>query len=84
MTKKLIKSLTINDKKRLIAFGQQIERLRNLQKLTIYDVTGIDMPVKSRQHWRRIEAGKKNINLTTFFKIAETLNIKPEELIKDI
>jgi hypothetical protein len=52
--------------------------------MSVYDVTGEDMAIKSRQHWQSIENGVKNINLVTIFKIAQTLDVKAEDLIKGI
>ena len=64
--------------------GSKIRQIRELKNQTVYDVTGDDLLIKSRQHWQSIENGKKNINVTTVFKIAKTLGVKPEDLIKDI
>jgi transcriptional regulator with XRE-family HTH domain len=72
------------EKKVLAAFGQKVREIRDKKKLSVYDVTGDDMPIRSRQHWQAIESGEKNINLMTLFRIAETLEVKPEELIKGL
>lgn len=69
-----------NDQRNLKAFGERVKELRSKKNLTIYDVTGSDMPIKSRQHWGRIERGEKNINLTTIYKVAATLEISPDKL----
>lgn len=42
------------------------------------------MPIRSRQHWQRIEKGEKNINLTTLFKISKSLKVRAVELIEGI
>lgn len=73
-------SSAIADKSVLREFGSAVQKLREQQKLTVYDVTGEDMPIKSRQHWQAIESGKKNINLTTVYKVAKTLNVNPSDL----
>lgn len=82
MTKKNNKTLSVADIKLLKNFGERVRQIRNSKKLTVYDVTGDDMPIKTRQHWQDIENGKKNINFTTFFKVADSLEIKPEDLLK--
>ena len=69
------------DKKTLRAMGAKIKKLREKADLSVFDLTGDDMPIKSRQHWQLIENGQKNINITTLFKIAKTLCVKPEDLI---
>lgn len=72
------------DKKILRAFGERVRDLRERKKLTVYDVTGDDMPIKSRQHWQRIEAGQKNVNLTTVFKVARSLEIGADVLMRGV
>ncbi|MGE3263114.1 MAG: helix-turn-helix domain-containing protein [Bacteriovoracia bacterium] len=75
-------SLTSGEKKLLKVFGTRVRAIREQQKKSVYDVTGDDMPIKTRQHWQMIEAGKKNIQLTTISKIAESLEISSGELFK--
>lgn len=70
------------DRKLLKAFGNRVKQIREGKKRTVYDVTGDDMPVKTRQHWQMIENGKKNIQLTTIARIADSLEIEPAELFK--
>lgn len=77
-------TLSALDKKNLKAFGAVVRELREKKKLNVFDVTGDDMPIKSRQHWHRIEAGTKNINLSTIFKVAHTLDVAPYELFKGL
>ena len=72
------------DRKLLKTFGEKIRIIRESKKLSVYELTGDDMPIKSRQHWQRIESGQKNINLTTFLKIARSLQIEPSKLLNDI
>lgn len=73
-----------SDRKTLASFGDRVKTLREKKGLTVYDITGEDMPIKSRQHWQRIENGQKNVNLTTVFKMAQTLNVKIEDLFKGL
>ncbi len=76
--------LSNTDKKLLKIFGSRIRHIREKKNLTVYDVTGDDMPVKSRQHWQSIENGNKNINITTVFKVAKSLEVHPEDLLKNL
>ena len=79
------KSILSNaDKKLLKLFGSRIRQIREKKNLTVYDITGDDMPVKSRQHWQSIENGNKNINVTTVFKIAKSLDVYVEDLLKNL
>lgn len=73
-----------SDKDFLIEFGNRVKEIRLKRFDNIYDATGEDMPIKTRQHWQLIENGKKNINLTTLKKIALTLDVKLEALLKDL
>lgn len=72
------------DKKILRIFGERVREIRERKKLSVYDVTGDDMPIKSRQHWQKIEAGQKNINLTTVVKVARSLEVRTDELVKGL
>ena len=76
--------LSNSDKKLLKAFGSRVRQIREKKNQSVYDITGDDMPIKSRQHWQSIENGQKNINVTTVFKVAKSLGVHPEELIKGI
>lgn len=79
--KKGTKLVTAADKKVLKKLGERIGEIRTKKKLTVYDVTGEDLPIKSRQHWQKIEAGQLSLTFVTFLKIAETLKIAPEDLL---
>lgn len=61
-----------------------MRQIREGKKLSVYDLTGDDMPIKSRQHWQRIENGQKNVNVTTVLKLAKSLKVSAEELFKAI
>jgi len=76
------KLISSSDKTLLKAIGSKIQQERLRQDLNVFDITGDDMPIKSRQHWQAIEAGKKNFNITTLYKVAATLKITPDKLIK--
>lgn len=78
--KKKNTSISKDDVKNILVVGQRIKEIREHMNLSVYDITGDDMPIKSRQHWQRIENGQKNINLTTIFKIARTLDVKVAEI----
>lgn len=72
------------DKRTLKFVGNRIREIREKRKLSVYDVTGEDMAIKTRQHWQAIENGYKNINLTTVFKVARTLEVGVDELLRGI
>lgn len=74
--------LSSNDKKHLKALGGKIREIREKKKLTVYDVTGEDMLIKSRQHWQKIEAGNLSLTFVTFLKIAQSLEVQPNEILK--
>lgn len=84
MAKRSKKLVLTKDRALLRAIGQKIRKFREQRKLMVYDLTGDDMPIRSRQHWQKIEAGNKNFNIATLFKIAKTLNVSPEEILKGI
>lgn len=68
----------------LLGVGENIAAVRKKKGLSVYDVTGEDLPVTSRQHWQRIEGGKKSITLVTLFKVAKTLGVSADSLIEDL
>lgn len=74
--------LSSSDKKKLAKLGERIKEIREKKKLTVYDLTGDDMPIKSRQHWQKIEAGQLSLTFVTFLKVAESLEVSPSEITK--
>ncbi len=81
MAEKKEKRLVLSgDKKILKKFGDRVREIREKKRLSVYDVTGEDLGIKSRQHWQRIENGQKNINLTTIIKVARILEVDPQDL----
>ena len=84
MAKNKRAKLTKADMRLLKSFGERVRQLREQKKLSVYDVTGKDLAIKSRQHWQKIENGQKNINLTTVRKIAETLKVDIKELLSEM
>ncbi|HEX7675871.1 MAG TPA: helix-turn-helix transcriptional regulator [Bdellovibrio sp.] len=76
--------ISSTDKKILKALGERIREIREKKKLTVYDVTGEDLLIKSRQHWQKIEAGQLSLTFVTFYKIAQSLEIPPVELLKGL
>lgn len=75
-------SLRTGEKKLLRSFGDKVRAIRERKKQSVYDLTGDDMPIKNRQHWQMIENGKKNIQLITVFKVAESLDVEPADLFR--
>ena len=76
--------LTAKDRKVLKAIGQRIQEIRLNKRFTVYDVTGDDLLIKSRQHWQKIEAGQLSLTFVTFYKIALSLEVEPAELLAGI
>lgn len=76
--------LSLNDKRILKNLGKRIKEIREKKNLTVYDVTGEDLLIKSRQHWQKIEAGQLSFTFVTFYKIAQSLDIQPNELLKGL
>jgi len=72
------------DKKLLKALGERVRELREKKKLTVYEVTGEDLLIKSRQHWQKIEAGQLGLTFVTFYKVAQSLDVPPNELLKGL
>ena len=69
-----------SNKEALKKFGENIRKLRNVQKLSLRDVSvncNIDNSKISK-----IEQGQVNITLTTILDLAKGLNIQPSELMK--
>lgn len=75
--------ISAKEKAILRAIGARIRQIREAKGLSVYDITGDELPIKDRQHWQRIEGGK-NINLTTVYRVAEALQVKAEELLRGI
>ena len=75
--------ISSQDRKLLKKFGLLVREKREKMGWTLFDVTGDDLGIKSCGHWQFIESGKKNINLTTFFKVCRTLEIHPSILLKN-
>lgn len=76
--------ISAQDRKLLKALGDRIREIRNKKKLSVYDVTGEDLPIKSRQHWQKIEAGQLSLTFITLNKIAQALDVSPSELLKGL
>lgn len=74
--------VSLDDKKVLKQLGERIKEIREKKMLTVYDVTGEDLPIRSRQHWQKIEAGQLSLTFVTFVKIAKSLKVQPKELLK--
>lgn len=76
--------ITAADKKLLVKLGRKIKNVREAKGFTVYDVTGEDMPIRSRQHWQKIEAGQLSLTFVTFLKIAKTLNQSPASILENL
>lgn len=76
--------VSAQDKKLLKALGTRIREVRNKKKLSVYDVTGEDLPIKSRQHWQKIEAGQLSLTFITLNKIAQSLDVPLSDIVKNL
>ena len=76
--------VSAQDKKLLKALGTRIREIRNKKKLSVYDVTGEDLPIKSRQHWQKIEAGQLSLTFITLSKIAQSLDVPLSDIVKNL
>lgn len=76
--------VSAQDKKLLKALGTRIREIRNKKKLSVYDVTGEDLPIKSRQHWQKIEAGQLSLTFITLSKIALSLDVPLSDIVKNL
>jgi len=76
--------ISAQDKKLLKALGDRIREIRNKKKLSVYDVTGEDLPIKSRQHWQKIEAGQLSLTFITLNRIAQSLDVPLNDLVKNL
>ena len=65
------------------ALSEVIAKRRRISNKSMYLASAESSIAKSS--WRDIERGlRKNINLSTFCKIAEGLNMEPWELLKEL
>ncbi len=71
------------DSKYMKALSEVIAKRRRISNKSMYLASAESSIAKSS--WRDIERGlRKNINLSTFCKIAEGLNMEPWELLKEL
>ena len=75
--------VTAAERRKLRQFGLIIRAHRNERNWTLEDVEAKGYK-GSWQHWREVENGLKNINLTTLLRIAKVLNMNPAELLVDL
>ena len=67
-------------KKLLKHLGQIIRKYRNNQSISKLS-NEIDL---SKSIWWEVKKGNKDIQISTFWRIAEGLDIKPSELLKEL
>ena len=60
--------------------GSIIKKYRGIKSISLLS-NEIEL---SKSIWSEVEKGNKDIQLTTLWRIAEGLNIKPSELLKEI
>lgn len=65
-----------------VTIGQTIRRLRKEKHLSQEVFSGL--AALDRTHYSKIERGLRVPNLETLFKMAQALDMKPSELLKEI
>lgn len=78
----LLSSRPRKEKDRLRAFGlrvQQLRKMRNISQEQLAHHVGY-----SRAHMGFIEQGRISVPLVRIFRIADTLGVKPAELLREI
>ncbi len=73
---------TKSDEVLLKKLGKRIRALRLEKGWTLEETEERGYP--SWRHLQKVEAGEKNINFTTLYKISKVLNYSPAELLKTI
>lgn len=68
------------ERKKLKKLGLAIRTQRNKKGWRLEDVEARGYK-GTWQHWREVESGLKNINLTTLLRIAHVLKVKPSDLL---
>jgi len=74
--------LTKKEKQRLKDVGLVVRGIREKNEMTLEAVEGEGF--SSWKFLQAIEAGKKNITITTLFRLASALGVSPVSLIKDL
>lgn len=62
--------------------GKNLRRIREKRNLTLEECEELGYP--SWRHLRDIEAGKKNLSLSTLLRLSNLYQIKPTDLLKGI
>ncbi len=71
--------LTRKEKSRLKELGLRVRGVREQKKLTLEGVEGRGYP--SWKHLQAIESGRKNLTVTSLFRLADALDTSPESLL---
>ena len=71
------------ERKKLKKVGLTIRTQRNANGWKLEDVEAKGYK-GTWQHWREVECGLKNINLTTLLRIAKVLKVMPSDLLVDL
>jgi len=74
-----------NKEKRQILLSALAKTVKAMREKTGKSITLISNELNvSKSIWSDVELGKSDIQITTLWRIAEALEIKPEELIKKV
>ena len=74
--------LSRKEKARLNGFGSKIRAIRLQKGLTLEQVEERGFP--SWKHLQAIETGRKNLTITSFFRLTDALDVEPADLIRGI
>jgi transcriptional regulator with XRE-family HTH domain len=77
-----VNPLTKTELRRLKALGDRIRTLRLGKKLTLEQVEERGFP--SWKHLQATEYGRKNLTITSLFRLAEALGVDPKDIINGI
>ncbi|MCB0378725.1 MAG: helix-turn-helix transcriptional regulator [Bdellovibrionales bacterium] len=80
--KKGTKLLTPTQKKILLIIGKNMKEVRDLRGWTLEEIE--ERGFKNWTHYKALESGKKNMNLTTFLLACAVLDTTPNRLLKGL
>lgn len=75
-------AIDLREREYIEMFGKSVRRTRTERKMSMQTLANLADIELSQVH--RIETGKINPKLSTIITIAKALNVKPEELFKDM
>lgn len=74
--------LARSEKQRLIKLGKVVREIRQKKGLTLEQVEEAGYP--SWKHLQAVESGRKNLTITSLYRLAKALSISPADLISEL